>query len=150
MDIVVLFFDVLLIIVVLILKSILLRWLAVKKNWDKELKTSILVNVYWLLIVLGISIIFTLVFPIFISIFAIDYYNDFLMYTFVQLTFFGFNLLIGYFLIFKYYKGSHFDSFVISLIILITEKAFILLIQSISLIIFGLFILDGIYIFFPY
>jgi hypothetical protein len=150
MDLITVLFDIILIIILIILKSYLLLWLANKKNWECNLLKNIMINLCWLLIMVGISIIFIIIgLPLF-SAMNIDYLNEFLWFTTFNLIFFAINLVLGYFLISYFYKGSHIESFIISLILLIAEKAFIIVIQGLFILIFGINFIDGIYILSPY
>lgn len=150
MDLIVILFDIIIIIVIIVLKSFLLLWLANRKKWESNLQKSILTNIYWLLIMVGISIIFIITLPILLSAMQINYIQDFLWSTFFNLVFFALNFIVGYLLVSYFYKGSHIDNFVISLILLITEEAIIKVIQALVIIIFELAFYGGIYVFSPY
>ncbi len=150
MNIIVILFDILFIIVVIILKSYLLLWLANHKKWENNLQKSILTNIYWLLIMLGISLVLIITLPMIFSALVIDYLNNFFWFTFINLGFFAINFIIGYLLMSYIYNGSHIDSFIISLILIITEKTVILVIEALTLIIFSTYLFEGIYVFSPY
>lgn len=151
MDLIVILFDIIFVIVIIILKSYLLRWLASNKNWESNLQKSVLTNIYWFLIMLGISIIFIIMLPVILSALAINYlHDDFFWFSIIRLTFFALNFIIGYLLISYFYGGSNIDSFVISLILLIIEKVIIVLIEALVILLFSVYFFDGIYIFSPY
>jgi hypothetical protein len=153
MDIILILFDIIFVIVIIFLKSYLLRWLASNKNWESNLQKSILTNIYWILTMVGISIIFLITLPILLDLLIINsLLDDYFLFTFINLTFFALNFIIGYLLISYSYNGSRIDSFVISLILLITEKVFIMIIQALVILILGsyLSIYEGIYIFGPF
>ncbi len=153
MDLIVILFDIIFVIVIIVLKSYLLRWLASNKNWERNLQKSILTNIYWLLTMVGISIIFLITLPILLDLLAINSLIDnYFWFTFINLTFFALNFIIGYLLISFSYNGSRIDSFVISLILLITEKVIIIVIQALVILILGSYfsLYEGIYIFSPY
>ena len=152
MDLIIILFDVILIVMIIVLKSYFLIWLANKKNWENDLQKSFIVNIYWSLIMVGISVLLIFNVPLLYIAMNINYLQVPVLSTFFNLVFFALNFIIGYVLISHFYKGSHIDSFVISLILLITEMAFIKVIQSIVILIFGLNfgISDGIYIFSSY
>ena len=152
MDLIVILFDIIIIIVIIVLKSFLLLWLANRKKWESNLQKSILTNIYWLLIMVGISIIFIITLPLLFSALTINYLQDFLWFTFFNLVFFALNFIVGYLLVSYFYKGSYIDNFVISLILLITEEAIIKVIQALVILIFSPNFISygGIYVFSPY
>ena len=153
MDLITILFDIIFIIVIIILKSYTLQWLASKKNWEGNLKKSFLTNIYWLLTMVGISIIFIIILPVILNELVISsLLDDFFWFTFINLTFFALNFIIGYLLISYFYDGSYIDSFVISLILLITEKGCMIIIEALIILISGAYygIYEGIYIFGPF
>ena len=153
MDLITILFDIIFIIVIIILKSYTLQWLASKKNWEGNLKKNFLTNIYWLLTIVGISIIFIIILPVILNVLVISsLLDDFFWFTLINLTFFALNFIIGYLLISYFYDGANIDSFVISLILLITEKGCIIIIEALIILIFGAYygIYEGIYIFGPF
>lgn len=153
MDLITILFDIIFIIVIIILKSYTLQWLASKKNWEGNLKKSFLTNIYWLLTMVGISIIFIIILPVILNVLVISSLpDDFLWFTFINLTFFVLNFIIGYLFVSYFYDEAHIDSFVVSLILLITEKGCIIIIEALIILIFGAHygFYDGIYIFSPF
>ncbi|KKM98232.1 hypothetical protein LCGC14_1160060 [marine sediment metagenome] len=149
MDIIVILFDIIFVIVIIVLKSYLLLWLATRKNWESNLHKSFLTNIFWLLIMVGISITFIITLPLLFSELMINFQQDFFWFTFINLVFLALDFIIGYLLVSYFFNGSPIDSFVISLILLITEKTFLKVIEATMILIIGINfgIYDG--IFFP-
>jgi len=142
--------DIVILIIILILRAFYTNWLAIKLKWESSFKRGFLVNLIWmiLLVVINLLIIFIAP-PLFIELsLTIDEITT--IYIIIGFLIFLINLVIGIFIVRSFYKKEYWGSLTVAIIVVISERVIILIINLSIYLFFGSLLTEGFYLFTPF
>ncbi|MBY9002817.1 MAG: hypothetical protein KGD73_02490 [Candidatus Lokiarchaeota archaeon] len=150
MDPTIILVDIAILIIILILRALYTNWLAIKLKWESSFRRGFLVNLVWIIILVVISLLIIFITPpIFIEFgLIVDEINS--IYLIISFSIFIINVIIGTFIVHSFYKKEFWGSLVVSIIMVISERAIMLIINVCIYIFFGQFLTEGFYLFTPF
>ncbi len=150
MDFIIILTDIILLIIVLILRALYTNWLTLKLKWESSFRRAFLANLVWIIFIVIISLLVIFIAPpLFIEL-SITEDDIASFYLIINLSIFIINIIIGIIIMYSFYKKKYWDSFFITIIVVISERILRYIIITSIYLILGVFLTEGFYLFTPF
>jgi len=150
MDLISILVDIVILIIILILRALYTNWLATKLKWESSFRRGFLVNLVWIIFLVVISLI--IIFfapPLLIGLnFTIDEISS--IYFIIGFLIFIINVIIGIFIVHSFYEKEYWGSFVVTIIVVISERVIMVIINVSIYFFLGVWLTEGFYLFTPF
>jgi len=150
MDLISILVDIVILIIILILRALYTNWLATKLKWESSFRRGFLVNLVWIIFLVVISLI--IIFfapPLLIGLnFTIDEISS--IYFIIGFLIFIINVIIGIFIVHSFYEKEYWGSFVVTIIVVISERVIMVIINVSIYFFLGEWLTEGFYLFTPF
>jgi len=142
--------DIVILIIILLLRAFYTNWLAIKLKWESSFKKGFLVNLVWIILLVVISLLIIFITPpIFIEL-SLTVDEIYSIYLIINLSIFILNVIIGMSIVHSFYKKELWGSLVVSIIVVISERIIMLIINLSIYFFFGSLLTEGFYLFTPF
>ena len=147
MDSIIILVDIVILIMILILRTLYTNWLAIKLKWESSFRRGFLVNLAWiiLLVVINLLIIFIAP-PLFIGL-SLTMEEITSIYLIIGFLIFIINVIIGIFIVHFFYEKEYWGSFVVTIILVISERVIMVIINVSIYLFLGVWFTEGFYLF---
>ncbi len=150
MDLISIFIDIVVIIIILILRAIYTNWLASRLKWESNIRRGFIANLVWVVIVIILNLLIIFIAPALFIEFGITVDEMTSIYLIVGLSIFIMDVIIGMFVIHLFYAKEYLSSVVVAIIVLITEKILSYFIIIGIYFFMGIILTGGFYLFTPF
>ena len=147
MDPICILIDIVILIIILILRALYTNWLATKLKWESSFRRAFLVNLAWIILLVVISLLVIFIAPpLFIGLgLTVDEIS--LVYLIISFLIFIINVIIGIFIVHSFYEKEYWGSFVVTIIVVISERVIMVIINVSIYFFFKEYLTGGFYLF---
>jgi len=150
MDLISILVDIVVLIVILILRALYTNWLATKLKWESSFRRAFLVNLVWVILLVVISLLIVFIAPpLFIGL-GLTSDEIALVYLTIGFLIFIVNVIIGIFIVHSFYEKEYWGSLVVTIIVVISERAIMVVIIVSIYFFLGVWLTEGFYLFTPF
>ena len=142
--------DIVILIIILILRALYTNWLATKLKWESSFRRGFLVNLVWIIFLVVISLLIIFIAPpLFIGLsLTMDEITS--IYLIIGFLIFIINVIIGIFIVHSFYEKEYWGSLVVTIIVVISEKVIMVIINVSIYFFLGAWFTEGFYLFTPF
>jgi len=142
--------DIVILIILLILRALYTNWLATKLKWESSFRKGFLINLVWIILLVGISLLIIFIAPPLFNELSLTVDEIILIYMIIGCLIFIINVVIGIFIVHYFYKKEYWGSSVVAIIVVISERVLLLIIYISIFFLFRVIFTEGFYLFTPF